>query len=365
MQQSHDKILLVDDSTFDRAFIQKALSGTYEFYTADSAEQMLEVIEEIHPKVVLLDVKMSGMDGFAACRALKSLDNMADCRVIFISSLESIEDKLKGFECGASDFLSKPIVPELLREKVRFEIAQYDNIQAITGEKENFFNVAMEAITSSGEVGVVLTFTRNLFATENDEQLGDLLLDTLNDLGVSVSLRLKTPDGFVLKSNQGEISELERQLLINLDKADRIYEFGRQIIFNYDTVGILIRAPIEDSAKKARYKDIIALLADSTVSYLKRLERDHKLASLSDEASEVVHEVQALRRLHRQQMESLLLQLITDIEQTYVNWDLTEQQEAVLIDTVSRGLDSLNDHRDQGDVIETKLDAILTQFMKV
>ncbi|MCB0154231.1 MAG: response regulator [Anaerolineae bacterium] len=106
-------ILIVDDTPVNLEVVIDFLE-TYGFgiRMARSGESALERIQYNRPDIILLDVLMPGMDGFETCRRLKAEAATQDIPVIFMTSLTGVEEKIKGFEAGAVDYVTKPLHQE-------------------------------------------------------------------------------------------------------------------------------------------------------------------------------------------------------------------------------------------------------------
>jgi PAS domain S-box-containing protein len=106
---SSQTILLVDDNPVNLQILKKTLGHTsYHLLTAEAGEQALQLAKCYQPSLILLDILMPGMDGFEVCEALKADSDTQDSAVIFLSSLDDSETKLKGFSLGGVDYISKP-----------------------------------------------------------------------------------------------------------------------------------------------------------------------------------------------------------------------------------------------------------------
>lgn len=114
------RILVVDDILPNVKLLEAKLKNEYyEVFTATSGEEALRVAEENRPDLVLLDVMMPGMDGYEVCRRLKTNTELAHIPVVMVTALTDTEDKVRGLEVGADDFLSKPINDIALMARVR------------------------------------------------------------------------------------------------------------------------------------------------------------------------------------------------------------------------------------------------------
>jgi PAS domain S-box-containing protein len=103
-------VLAVDDSPLDLELAVDHLSSRgLEVHTAVDGEQAIEKAGLLHPDLILLDVMMPKMSGFETCRRLKLLTDLRDTPVIFVTDLSDPENKVRGFEAGGVDFVTKPI----------------------------------------------------------------------------------------------------------------------------------------------------------------------------------------------------------------------------------------------------------------
>jgi two-component system, cell cycle response regulator len=114
------KILIVDDNPLNVKLLAARL--TREYYvvvTATNGAAMLAMAQQEPPDLILLDVMMPEMDGYEACRRLRADPRTKAIPVIMVTALSDLEDRLKGLEAGAQDFLSKPIHDTALFARVR------------------------------------------------------------------------------------------------------------------------------------------------------------------------------------------------------------------------------------------------------
>lgn len=100
------RVLVVDDEVHIRQFLELGLVNEgYTVMTANDGHEALTVAETFSPHIVILDVMMPGMDGFETCSELKRSKPTA---VIMLTAKEEVEDRVKGLELGADDYMAKP-----------------------------------------------------------------------------------------------------------------------------------------------------------------------------------------------------------------------------------------------------------------
>jgi sigma-B regulation protein RsbU (phosphoserine phosphatase) len=116
-QLSECRILLVDDAKPNIDILVAALKNDYKLSVALNGETALQVAERTPPDLVLLDIMMPGLDGYEVCRRFRQMPAMADVPVIFLSSLDEVQNKAQGFEAGANDYVTKPF--EMLEVQAR------------------------------------------------------------------------------------------------------------------------------------------------------------------------------------------------------------------------------------------------------
>lgn len=113
------KILVVDDQPINIQTVYNILSGSYVVLAATSAKDALEVCEQNIPDLILLDVLMPEMTGLELCQHLKERSDTKDIPVIFITSINQQEEEDECWLCGGIDFITKPVNPMTLKNRVR------------------------------------------------------------------------------------------------------------------------------------------------------------------------------------------------------------------------------------------------------
>ena len=112
-------VLIVDDTKDNLTLMSGLLKDLYRIKVAGSGEKALQIVHsERPPDLILLDVMMPGLSGFAVCKLLKDDPATRDIPVIFLTAKKAVEDEKKGFELGAVDFIAKPINPPIVLARV-------------------------------------------------------------------------------------------------------------------------------------------------------------------------------------------------------------------------------------------------------
>jgi PleD family two-component response regulator len=137
------KILIVDDMPENISALAMALeSEGFDIKTAAGGEQALEIVQKDSPDLILLDIKMNGMDGFETCLALKKSGATRDIPVIFLTVSKETETIVRGFTCGGVDYISKPFRQEEVCARVRTHLS----LRALMAEKEKLIAELQQAL---------------------------------------------------------------------------------------------------------------------------------------------------------------------------------------------------------------------------
>lgn len=149
MEQQTKRILLVDDIEDNLKVLTDTLTAEgFAPLQARNGERAIEIARKAEPDLILLDIKMPGMDGYETISALKADPRTRDIPVIFLSALNQIEDKVRGFSGGAVDYISKPFQKEEVIARVSTHIKLRDALRQVEAERaksENLLNIILPA----------------------------------------------------------------------------------------------------------------------------------------------------------------------------------------------------------------------------
>jgi putative two-component system response regulator len=138
------RILVVDDNP-DNIILTRELLGSrgYEVQSVTSAEEAQQAIQKHQPDLILLDVILPGKSGYELCRELKEDPFTRLIPVVMITGLTDREDKIRGIEAGADDFLNKPIFPEELFARVNSLLKLKEFTDELGHVEEVLFSLAL------------------------------------------------------------------------------------------------------------------------------------------------------------------------------------------------------------------------------
>src|SRR6185503_1538987 len=172
-KQRAPRILVVDDKLDTLLLLRELLSSRgYDIITATEAEEAKQMVHTERPELILLDVIMPGKSGYELCRELKEDPITRLIPVVMITGLSDRDDRVRGIEAGADDFLSKPLYPEELFARVKSLL----KLKEFTDELEN-----AEAVLVALALGIE---SRDPYTGNHCERLAGYAADLGHHIGL-------------------------------------------------------------------------------------------------------------------------------------------------------------------------------------
>lgn len=175
-------VLIIDDNPHDVRLLGAALSHKKNFHIIFNLNGLegFKNACETRPDLILLDRMMPEMDGLKVCRLLKNDQRTAHIPVIFLTAMESVEDKIEGFKLGACDYITKPCHPEELMMRIRTHIDLHQRLSNQPIEQLQIQNVPVhtenlsrpEMRVKKAQALYLQDLTVNLSLTETAKKIG-------------------------------------------------------------------------------------------------------------------------------------------------------------------------------------------------
>lgn len=196
-------ILVVDDNSNNLKVLTDVLrTAGHRVLVANSGESALEKLQQISPNLILLDVMMSGIDGFETCRRLKASEATRDIPVIFTTALSDAIDRVKGLELGAVDYVTKPI--------------QHDEVLGRVNVHLKLYNLTQELEQRVAERTAALETALHQLQKSQVQLIQSEKLSALGQMMAGVAHEINNPIGFIA-GNLVPAQEYARDLLDLID----------------------------------------------------------------------------------------------------------------------------------------------------
>ena len=222
LEKAQPRILIVDDEPANLKVLRQVLQDSYRLSFARSGEAALELLGKEDIDLILLDIMMPDMTGFEVCEKVKGNSDTARIPIIFVTALKDTIDEETGFKLGAVDYITKPIVPAIVRARVKTHLSlvqadalketQIDLIQRLGRAAEYKDNETGMHVQRMSRYSYVLAVAAGI-----DEQTANelLLAAQMHDLG-----KIAIPDNILLKPgrlDEGEFKQMKAHAQIGAD----------------------------------------------------------------------------------------------------------------------------------------------------
>jgi len=145
--QEKNKILAVDDNSINLAAIKELLGSQYDLMTVSTGLDVLKMAQEFQPDLIILDIMLPDIDGYEVCQQIRKSSLLRYTKIIMVSAKAMISERLKGYQVGADDYLTKPYDGEELLAKVCAHL-RTKPIKAIQQNEQNLLNTLYDKINA-------------------------------------------------------------------------------------------------------------------------------------------------------------------------------------------------------------------------
>lgn len=327
-------VLIVDDDEHMLEMLSIHIeSAGYTVLKAENGQAAIHVIESLNEKLdaIISDVEMPQLDGYELCRKVRSMEKLKEIPFIFVSAKTSLEEKLKGYEVGGDEYITKPLEGEEVVLKVQHIIENRIRHHALTQQVQDSHQAAMQAMTYTSNLGQVLQFMQATANINEFDVLADKLFDVTSSLGLSVVIQFHKPNGIVNYKKDGDVTPLEANVIELARSKGRFFDFEARTIINYQDFSLLIlNMPVNDAEKYGLMKDILGNLCDAIEVKVKLLLSKVVMQQKDDVINTVSQALDTIDQSYRdiqQANMSAIDEMIHRMEEAMFGFGLSEGQE--------------------------------------
>ena len=363
------RVLVVDDDP-DLLAVHSLhlLSLGCDVLTAESGSRALEQVQEAPETIdiILSDIVMPEMDGYALCQAVKGQADTREIPFIFISQLSSLDEKMKGFEVGADEYITKPISPEELALKISKLLELRSANKNLQKQLRESNNVAMQAMTYSSDLGQILEFYKKALNAADFDEVARLLFEVTNGYGLKCSLQILLPTGQLNFGSHGTVSPLESNVIELSRSKGRFFDFGSRTLINHDEFSLLIKnMPKDDPERYGTLKDSLGALCNAVEARVKFLL--HQNATMQKEkivnaVIGMMDEVDGMFTQLQQQNAAVINEMLDKIDDAMLDLGLTEMQEDLIREIIVAGREELDESFQSNDKMYDKFEQVRNEL---
>ncbi len=217
---TQDAILIVDDNPDSLTMLGELLSPVYKVYVANSGKSALDFLDRMKemPSLILLDIMMPDMDGYAVLARLKNNARTLKIPVIFLTALDSVSDEEHGLKLGAVDYITKPIRPQIVLARVSTQLELKHARDKLEHQNEYLEGEVQRRIQDSELLQELTIRTLTQLAATKDYETGSHLIRTQRFVEI-LAQNLKTHPKFV--------NDLDEESLKLIVRGAPLHDLGK------------------------------------------------------------------------------------------------------------------------------------------
>ncbi|MGI2257762.1 response regulator transcription factor [Shewanella sp. GXUN23E] len=358
---SKQTVWVVDDDRDYCQLIAEVLEDDFEVKTFHAARDYELALEDAHPEVVLMDINLPDKDGITLCKELVA--NGTDSSVLFVSGMNTLDERLRAYDAGGVDFIAKPFELKELIAKTN-AVAAYQSRKKMLMQSESMSrNMAFQSMTESSQYGSVMQFFRQCFLCQSYDDLAQAFFDVMQQLNLKTCLEIRVGEPKYYVPENSAISPIEANIFELLDKQGRLFDFGSRTICNDKHVSFLIKnMPLDDEVLYGRLRDVIAVIIEGLEARVLDIQRQQTLQMVLDKIQSLLSGVKQSIMENDKRFSKALTNITTDIRSSFHVLDMTLEQEDYFSTLVERHLKEANSAGDAFVRLQRSLNSVISEI---
>ena len=339
-EMSKPTLLIIDDDDSYLELLSEALEHQFLVYGVSSLSAAEEKIIEVGLfDIALVDENIGEDKGSDWIKAKVEQNNIATSFVLY-SGLADEDAILKGLECGADDFLAKPISLIALNKKLQKLIKYQNQIHQFENEissKNRVINISMAQASKYGSCMQLISKLNNCFTIEKIRDEVFSYLYSMNLQGCIAFYPLNEPPSFY-SSRNGFCSPVEKGVMELLKIKPRLYRFGTRTIFNHTSVSILVLNLEEGAIDTDIYIDALASVIECIGARMAFISYKNSLVNVQEQIQQAVIKTKKMIEISKHHQQEVMNEIVQNIGVSFHVLDMTAEQEEYLTNLVHNAL---------------------------
>lgn len=356
------KLLIIEDDGQQQALLKDTLQELFEISVASSIAEAQASFETIKPQLLLIDVNLPDGSGIDLCRELNQGQYQDTFSALFISGDDTMQNRLKAYEAGGTDFICKPfILPELIAKLGRLAIHQSKRSQ-LSSNAEQFQSVALQSMQEAAHYGGIIQFFKALLTCRDEQSIANELFTFLENKGLVGSIQFAYAGSFsTFDQRHSTPSPIEMNIFELLRSKGRLFDFGKRTIVNDRHVSFLIKNMPADQEEHGRIRDYTAIMIEGIEARYRDILRQRLIQSVFSQLKTLAQEMsQAMKEGSFKQTETLDF-FSMELKMSFHALDLTMNQEEHISTIVDKMLKAKEETELSTSDVDQKINAILEE----
>lgn len=332
MSNSHTQnILIIDDdpalATMHEIYLN---SDGYKTRVAEDGMIALKLLasDDYKPDLILMDVEMPVMNGYAICHKIKANPTTQNIPVIFVSSHDKIDDIMAGYDSGGIDYLTKPLQKETLLTKVELALNLSSELLSLELKTHDLTTMSMSLISNLGEQAVIIDFLKKINPIETIDAVGESLLSSIKAFGLEGLAQIHDNNvNSNLSQDNRPFTALELRILEKCNKDNSIQRFQGSLCISYQYLTLFVKNMPKEEELAGRYRDHLAMMVAAVNDKIKYLISKKEVHHYIKKSYDIITDLEERQQEYKDQSVSMMENLLFQLEDSFISWGLSEQQE--------------------------------------
>ncbi len=321
------------------AAVEEMLSGDFAVRSFSDGIACVSLLSEKQPAILLLSANLPDAPGMELCRDIRGDGQLRDTHVILLLGSDATQETIElAHAAGCDEALTHPVDLANLCRQLRTTHRLASERSSFRQQANYAQQVAMTAMTSMGELGMVLQFLSKCFTCTSLKEVAQEVLVTLAHYDLKGAVQVRSPQDTLTESTAGGNAAENVVVIQKLHGIGRIFEFRSRMVINYEHVTILMCDVPDDAELRGRIRDNVAMLAEGAearaASLLVETDNRRKQTGIRYALGEILgmtEELQERQRSSQERAKAAVSGVMNRFESAFLRCGLTANQEAELI----------------------------------
>ena len=261
---SNARICIVEPDETERELLCGILEDDYQVEAYDDGMSMLRTLTPEQPTLIILETNLSGPTGYELCEMINSDYSSCVTCIIFVSARTSVEERIKGMDAGADDYINKPYDVLEIVAKVRSAIDILNAREGLKQQLDYASQTAFQAMSAQSEMGIILKGVQGVIEAQDFTNLCNSVFQCLMEFQLKTTLYYEETGTPHFVASPGRTStSMEQEIISVVRKTERIWTKGHRCIFTFGNTSLLVLNMPEDEEKAGRLRDSMCFLMEA------------------------------------------------------------------------------------------------------
>lgn len=342
-------ICVLEPDDIEKEILAGILAKEEDVQFFETVETLLVALQANPSALVLLHTQFEEASGYELCRQIKSLCRLSGTNVLFLTEQHSVDERMRGLEVGADDYLFKPYDVVEFVTKIHAAKQRVSGQTGLKMQLDMASNTAMQAMSAQSEMGSVVKAMRAMYVSDTYEDAVRGLCACLNDYSLVGTIYFQQLDQIQYMGTGGrEATPIEQQLIEITRAKERLWERDSRSIYNFQLTSLLVLNMPDDEEQRGRFRDSLCIIMEAFDERIDSLNQQQQLTQAQQWQSEVKEISQLLNIASNRLRTSIadshrtLNDFFGELRELLPRLGLEEDQEAQIYDLMDNTFEAFN-----------------------